>query len=157
MSLAVSPFRVFQSCRASLASRNLSRAAFTGSHTHHRPSRIGTRHYSSNEPSETTPPQGEPDKNGGKAGSAAEVDPCADVKNSLKAKDAEVLDLTVRIINLLLVGISGLPFNIRADYAIYKQTSSTFSVMQQERRNKQKTTQSPDLQATFSRLSTSSP
>jgi len=87
MSLAVSPFNVFRSCRASVASRNLSRSAFSSSQTR----RIGTRRFLS------TSPQGEPDQNAEKPDPSAEVDPCANVKNSLKAKEAEVLDLTVRI------------------------------------------------------------
>lgn len=157
MSLAVSPFHVFRSCRVSLASRNLSRSAFTGSPTL---SRIRTRHYTSDGQSstETTQPQTEVDKNSDRTERASDVDPCADVKNSLKAKEAEVVDLTVCVTNFFFFSISGLPLRVfRADCDIYRRTFLTFSVTRQERRNKQKTTQSPDSPETFSKQSTSSP
>jgi len=72
-----------------MASRNLSRSAFSSSQTR----RIGTRRFLS-----TSPPgevkNGEP---------SAEVDPCANVKNSLVVKEAEVLDLTVRNCNFFVL------------------------------------------------------
>ena len=55
---------------------------------------MGTRRYSS----ETTQPQDEADTNA----PPAEADPCADIKNNLKAKESEVLDLTVRSSNFAL-------------------------------------------------------
>ncbi len=86
--------QLFRSCTASLSSRTLARsAAFTHSSSTFR----GRRHYSDVNNGETKPEATEEVKEEVKEGEAApaEKPQCAEELKKLKAKEEEVVDLTV--------------------------------------------------------------
>ena len=89
MSFAASSF---QACRALLSSRTLAHPALGRRQT--RLSRLGTRCYSEEKTTEKPPSAREELQ---KEDTSTEVDPCAEVRNKLKAKEGEAADLIVSI------------------------------------------------------------
>lgn len=150
MSLAAPSFQIFRSCRASFSSRALTRPSLGRCPT--RLSRVGTRCYSEEKTSEGRPSsaQDEAAKESSKDDAPAQGDPCAEVRSSLKAKEAEVSDLTVRI-SFSLSASTSLPNVLfsRVDYDICKLTFLTCNEMRQEKRNRPRTMPSHVLRATY--------
>lgn len=99
MSFAASSFQAFRTCRASLSSRTLAHSALGRRQT--RLSRLGTRCYSEEKTTEKPTPARE---ELGREDTPTEVDPCAEVKNKLKAKEGEATDLIVSIYILAELG-----------------------------------------------------
>ncbi|KAF4614766.1 hypothetical protein D9613_003062 [Agrocybe pediades] len=90
MSFATSSLHTFRSCTAALSTRSLARPAIARSST--RLTRIGARHFS-----EATTPSPE-NSNGEQSKEAKDAKPeCSELEAKLKAKEAEVADLTGRL------------------------------------------------------------
>lgn len=99
MSLAASSFKAFRSCTAALAAPStLVRPA---GHCAARFSRPGARCYSEQKVSEDKSSSAQ---KGDATSSNTEVDPTAELKAKLKVKEDEVVNLTVRILSLVIVG-----------------------------------------------------
>ncbi|KDR81617.1 hypothetical protein GALMADRAFT_89758 [Galerina marginata CBS 339.88] len=89
MSFAASSFQTFRSCTAALSSRTLTRPALGRCQT--RLSRLGPRHYSDEK---ATPPPEETKEADQSKGSKSDI---SELEAKLKAKEAEVSDITGRL------------------------------------------------------------
>jgi molecular chaperone GrpE len=104
----MSAFNVFRSATTSLSARSLSAAARRPATAHRRALALGARAYSSQNGSAS------PDASSSKAdadGPPAD-NPCADVEAKLKAKEAEVVDITVRLLRIYCLAVVMLTYPI---------------------------------------------